>query len=108
MDAYGNQDLFTHCPGFLKEGGSFVTVGVAFSDYTYMSMLWAIACMMKNLTWPWVLGGIPRKYAQVAAVPILQGLEELKELCEKGELKVPVDSCWGLENALKVRELRLK
>jgi hypothetical protein len=53
-------------------------------------------------------GGIPRKYAQVAAVPILQGLEELKELCEKGELKVPVDSCWSLENALKVSELRLK
>ncbi|KAJ9603162.1 hypothetical protein H2200_012457 [Cladophialophora chaetospira] len=61
IDAYGVQSLYESCTSFLKENGSYVTVGVAFNEYTYGSMLVAVTRMLKNILWPRLLGGAPRK-----------------------------------------------
>jgi reticulon-4-interacting protein 1, mitochondrial len=102
IDAYGSQSLFDNCTSFLKENGPYVTVGIAFEEYTYGSMLVALSRMVKNLLWPRFLGGTPRKYIQVASVTTLSGLEKLRELCENGKLKVPVDSIWDFDDVPKV------
>lgn len=102
IDAYGSQPLFDNCTNLLKETGSYVTVGVAFEKYTYSSMLVSVTRMLKNVIWPRVLGGTPRTYVQVASVCTPSGLEKLKELCEKGHLKVPVDSCWEFDEVQEV------
>ncbi|EEB97294.1 hypothetical protein MPER_03423, partial [Moniliophthora perniciosa FA553] len=35
IDCYGVQQLYANCDKFLKEGSSFVTVGVAFMEIAY-------------------------------------------------------------------------
>ena len=102
IDAYGVQSLFDNCTSFLKENGSYITVGVAFDEYTYGSMMVAISRMMKNIMWPRILGGAPRQYVQVASACSLQGLERLKRLCEEGKLKVAIDSVWDFLEIAKV------
>ena|ERR1700761_5203139 len=102
IDTYGVQSLFDNCTGCLKESGLYVTVGIAFERYTYGSMLVAVIQMLKNLLWPRLLGGTPRKYVQVAAVCTLDGLEKLKELCKQGKMKVPIDSQWDFDDVPKV------
>ena len=102
IDTYGIQELYEHCPGFLKEGGSFITVGIAFAEYSYGSLLVAVSRMMKNILWPRILGGTPRRYVQVASVANLEGLQKLKGMCEDGKLKVPVDSLWDFPDVFKV------
>ncbi|ETI20087.1 hypothetical protein G647_08121 [Cladophialophora carrionii CBS 160.54] len=98
IDAYGVQSLFDNCADFLKESGSYITVGIAFDHYTYTSMLLAVSRMLRNVLWPRLLGGTPRRYVQVASVCTLDGLQKLKDLCEDGKLRVPIDSIWDFDN----------
>jgi len=68
IDAFGVQELFKNCAGFLVEGRPYVTVGPAFADYTYGSLLAAMRLMAKNMLWPRARGGVPRDYVQVTGV----------------------------------------
>jgi hypothetical protein len=86
----------------LKESGSYVTVGVAFEYYTYGSMLVAVSRMLRNVLWPRLLGGTPRRYVQVTSTCTFDGLQKLKELCEEGKLKVPIDSIWDFNDVPNV------
>lgn len=65
-------------------------------------MLAVVYRMLKNLLLPVALGGTARKYVQVASTVDQAGLSRLAKLCGEGRLKVPVDSCWGFEEVLKV------
>ena len=103
IDAYGIQDLYSHCADYLSPGKPFVTVGVAFEEYTVSGMLYAAFLMLKNRLWPSVLGGVPREYANVTVIANLELVEKLRQLVEEGKIKVVVDSCWDMEDALKVR-----
>jgi hypothetical protein len=103
IDAYGVQDLYTHCADYLDPGKPFVTVGVAFDEYTVSSIMYAVFLMMNNSLWPRVLGGVPREYASVSGFTNLEVMEKLGQLVEEGKMKVVVDSCWDMEDVLKVR-----
>jgi hypothetical protein len=105
IDAYGSQSLFDKSLGFLKTDGAFVTVGVAAKALTYMAMLQVVYHMSTNILWPRAIGGTPRKYVQVASTVSIEKMAKLRRLCENGELKVVVDSCWGVEDVEKVRGL---
>ena len=105
VDAYGSQTLFDKSPGFLKTDGTFVTVGIAAESLTSMAMLQVVYQMLTNILWPRVIGGTPRKYTQVASTVSIEKMVELRRLCETGELKVVVDSCWDMEDVEKVRGL---
>jgi len=77
-------------------------VGVAFAEYTVSSMIYASSLMLKNTWWPRALGGGPRNYICVTAVATLEALQRLRELVEEGKLAVVLDSCWEMEDVLKV------
>lgn len=59
--------------------------------------------MLQNILWPHLLGGVNRPYGQVAGIVSLTGLQKLADLVENGKLNVAVDSCWNMEDVLKVR-----
>lgn len=102
IDAYGVQDLFTHCADYLKPGKSFVSVGIAHASYSVSSILYSTWLMMKNSFWPRMLGGIQRDFVCVQGFTSLPALERLGELAGEGILNIPLDSCWDMEDALKV------
>jgi hypothetical protein len=77
-------------------------VGVAFAEYTVSSMLSALSLMLKNTWWPRALGGTPRDYICISAFVTLEALQRLRELVEQGKLVVVLDSCWEMEDVLKV------
>ena len=102
IDAYGAQDLYTHCAEFLAPGKPFVSVGIAIEGHPVLSAFHALYSMLKDLFWPSVLGGVPRKCVFVNGIPNLEGMEKLARLVEEGKLRVVIDSCWEIEDALKV------
>jgi reticulon-4-interacting protein 1, mitochondrial len=102
IDAYGVQELFTHCPFYLAPGKPFITVGIAFASYSVSSLLYASSCTLQNMLWPRLLGGVDRPYVQVTALASLAGLEKLAELAEEDCFDVVIDSSWDMEDILKV------
>jgi NADPH:quinone reductase-like Zn-dependent oxidoreductase len=105
IDCFGSQDLWLHCPAYLKVGKPFLTFGVAPPSSNWGPLLWAIAKTLKNLLWPSILGGIDRPYKVIAGVA---QLEKLAALTKEGKLRVPIDSTWKFEDALKVRKKEAK
>jgi hypothetical protein len=103
IDAYGVQELYMNCARFLKPDGLFVTVGIAFSDYTYASLFVAVKDMLRNIIFSAWGGHDWRRYVQVSATCSLEGLQRLKAMCEDLDLRVPIDSSWDFDDALKVR-----
>lgn len=59
--------------------------------------------MIKNSLISLFPGQGKRKYLLVNAVVSLEGLEELRLMVERGLLRIPIDSCWDMEDAIKVR-----
>jgi Zinc-binding dehydrogenase len=102
IDAYGIQELYTPCARYLAPGKPFATVGIAFVKYSFSSILEAVYLMLKNILWPRLLGGVQRDYVNVTGIANLATMENLGLLVEEGKLKVVVDSCWGMEDVLKV------
>lgn len=102
IDAYGVQDFFAHSAGYLKPRKQFVTVGIAFAEYTTSSLLYAVGQMMKNALLPSWLGGVNRPYAQITGMATLEGLESLRDMVENGQLRGVVDGVWEMENVLEV------
>jgi hypothetical protein len=107
IDAYGIQELYTHCAEYLSPGKPFVTVGIAFKEYSISSMLKAASLMLRNILWPRLLGGVQRDYVNITGLVNLETIEKLGLLVEEGKLKVVVDSCWDMEDVLKVPILYL-
>jgi len=102
IDAYGVQELFNHCPSYLAPGKPFVTVGIAPASYSISSLIYASSCMLQNMLWPRLLGGVNRAYLQITALASLAGLEKLAELAEEGCFEVAIDLSWDMEDVLKV------
>lgn len=97
----GIQAIFESSPTFLKPSGLFVTVGVLYAELSYWGMVGTLVTMAKNLLLPVALGGVPRKYLQVASGIGPDGMKRLATLCEEG-MEVPVDSVWEFDDVLKV------
>lgn len=102
LDAYGVQDLYDHCADFLKPDGHFVTVGIAFAEYSYGSMAVAVKNMLWNVLCSAWGGSATRPYVQVASTCNLEGLERLRAMCEDRAMRVPLDSEWGFTQVLEV------
>ncbi|KAK5061604.1 hypothetical protein LTR84_008148 [Exophiala bonariae] len=104
IDAYGVQELYNNSAAFLKPDGHFVTVGIAFTEYSYGSMAVAVRDMLWNVVCSAWGGSGSRRYVQVASACNLDSLERLRVLCEDRALRVPIDSQWAFEDALKAYE----
>lgn len=109
IDAVGVQEVYTHCAAYLAPGKSFVTVGVMLKSLSYTSFLSAISSIVQNTFWPRMLWGTPRTWTMVSMMePDRRALERLRDLIGEGKLRPVVDSCWAMEDALKVglKEIR--
>jgi len=78
-----------------------VTVGPAPPDYSFFGVWYIVGSMISNALWPRWLGGVDRPYLSARGFKSLEGLERVSRLAQEG-LKVPIDSVWNLEDALKV------
>ena len=107
IDACGIQELYTHCAGYLAPGKPFVSVGIAFKSYTYSSVLYALFLMARNILVPRFLGGGAAPYIVVSGFVTLEGMEKLAAMVDEGKLKVMVDSCWDIEDAVQAYEVIL-
>ena len=102
MDAFGVQEIFHNCEGYLKPEKSYVSVGPAMPTYSMSAILYSLGQMASNFLWPRLLGGPNRPYIQVATTSTLEEMQRLAYLVQEGKLRVPTDSCWDMEDALKV------
>jgi hypothetical protein len=102
IDARGVQDLYTYCGDYLDPGKKFVSIGVAFREYSVSSMLYAVGLMLKNTWLPRALGGGSRDYVRISSFVSLEAMDKLKNVVEKGKIAIVVDSCWDMEEVLEV------
>ncbi|KAK0113515.1 zinc ion binding [Cadophora gregata] len=107
MDAFGIQEIFHNCEGYLKPGKAFVNVGPAMPTYSMRAILYSIGQMASNFLWPRFLGGPNRPYIQFAATATQDEMQRLAAMVREGKLKVPIDSCWDMEDVLKAYERML-
>lgn len=106
IDAYGVQEIYNHCGDYLLPGKPFVTVGVAHKHYTYSSMVHAVIMIAVNILSSFLPGDKKRRYVQVNSAVNGEDMESLRSMVEQGRLRVPVDSCWHMKDALEVRSSR--
>ncbi|KAH7327127.1 zinc alcohol dehydrogenase [Rhexocercosporidium sp. MPI-PUGE-AT-0058] len=107
MDAFGIQEIYHTCAGYLKPGHSFVSVGPAMPAYSMGAILYSIGQMASNFLWPRVLGGTKRPYTQFAATASPKEMQRLADMAQNGKLKAPIDSCWEMDDVLKAYERML-
>lgn len=94
FDCAGSQELFDKSPGYLKEGGRFVSI---VGGRTQGIVPW-----VRNKLRPVVLGGTPRGFDLLALAPGGRTAREAKGWVESGVVKeIPVDSVWEMGEALK-------
>ena len=102
IDNVGIQSLYTSSPSYLTERGVFINAGgmnVVPSFLSFFGLLWM---MLLNHIYPSFLpNGVPRSYAFLSGYANEADLAEVKGLVEEGKLTVPIDSVWGMEEALK-------
>lgn len=97
------QEIYRHCGDYLSTGKPFVTVGIAHNEYRYSSMLHAVFRMVMNSLTSLLPGNGQRKYLLANAAVNVDAMERLRSTVEEGKLRVPIDSCWDMEDALQVR-----
>ncbi|KAH6720691.1 oxidoreductase [Leptodontidium sp. MPI-SDFR-AT-0119] len=107
IDAFGIQEIFHNSEGYLKSGHPCVTVGPAMPTYSMGAILHSLGQMASNFLWPRILGGTNRPYVQVSSFVNLKEIQRLADMARDGKLRVPIDSCWEMEDGLKGYERML-
>lgn len=97
LDCVGAQDLFVNSPQYVKPTGAVVNVGI-------QKTLWTPALALINQWLPTWLGGVPRRYFFFSTPPTRADAVYLARLVEEGQLSVPVDSVFDMENAVDAYE----
>lgn len=108
IDAASTQELYEHSPEYLNEGKVFLDMAAKHPvdrAWKYSDLLPFIANQIKNTLWPTFLGGVPRNYVFISATPDLSTLQKVRQLVENGTFKGSVDSVWGMDEAIQVREI---
>ncbi|KAH8801730.1 hypothetical protein F5884DRAFT_889820 [Xylogone sp. PMI_703] len=96
LDTVGSQDLYTNSPAYLKPRGIYVNVGTVGISQGVSLWRW-----FRNSTYPRLLGGVPRTFIMFNTVPDKPRAIKIDELAEDKKLRVPVDSIFQIEDALK-------
>lgn len=107
IDAVGKQDMWYSCPSFLKTRGVYVTVGPGMEGWTRVALLKTLGQMVGNWLTPAWLGGVERRYVQVASTVDKKGLMELKGLVDEEVVRGLAGSVWGWEDIGEAYEVML-
>lgn len=95
IDAVGKQEIWHNCTSILKDKGAYVTVGPGAEAWTRMALLKTLGQMAGNILTPKWLGGVGRRYIQVANTVGKKDLLQLKRLVEEGVLTGVVEKTFG-------------
>ncbi|KAK4234098.1 hypothetical protein C8A03DRAFT_38140 [Achaetomium macrosporum] len=98
LDCVGSQALFVHSPAYLKPEGAVINIGAleSFSRTAFNVLL--------NRWLPTWLGGVPRRYVMFSTPPRRDDAVYVARLVEEGRLRVPVDSVFDMEDAVRAYE----
>lgn len=103
IDTIGVQGLYVHCPAFLKEGKTYLNMGILpYMGSGWLGLMGLVGDLLTNYLWPAVLGGTARKYRMLSTAPEPAALQRVRELVESGAVKGVVDSVWDMDDALEV------
>ena len=96
FDCIGVKVLYDHCPKYLKPEGKYLSVGAG----SFFQSLWM---MFITSWWPSWLGGVPRQYKSIMTVATGEQQREVIRWFNEGLVRrIPIDSEYSMENALKV------
>jgi NADPH:quinone reductase-like Zn-dependent oxidoreductase len=96
LDTIGTQELFVHCPAYLKPHGLLVNVG----NFEGAGII--IWRTIVNSYLPLIFGGVPRKYLMISTTPNGDKAAGLARMVEEGKLRVVVDEVFEFEDVLRV------
>ncbi|KAJ6180739.1 hypothetical protein N7519_011200 [Penicillium mononematosum] len=98
LDCVGTQALFANSPAYLKPEGAVVNIGM-------LEGIYVTACNVLLNSWlPIWLGGVPRRYIMFSTPPSRDDAVYLARLIEEGRLRIPVDSVFGMKDAIRAYE----
>ena len=97
LDLTGTQPLYKYSPTYLKEQGHFVNIG-AMVDGPFITAVNAL----KNMFWPHLLGGVPRKYFLYSTTLNPGAVQETADLLSQKKISVEVERVYAMEDALDV------
>jgi reticulon-4-interacting protein 1, mitochondrial len=99
IDTVGIQDLYAHSASYLAPKGIYCSVGIKPPSLTYWNFFKAVLQMEANALWPlspW-LGGVGRAWKGISMMdPGREMMETVTKMAGAGEIKVVVDSVWGM------------
>lgn len=98
LDCVGTQALFVNSPAYLKAEGAVVNIGVL------EGILGTARNMLFNTWLPTWLGGVPRRYIMFSTPPARDDAVYLAHLIEEGRVRIPVDSVFNMEDAVRAYE----
>jgi len=98
LDCVGTQALFVHSPAYLKAEGAVVNIG-ALEGVTV-----TVRNVLFNMWLPTWLGGVPRRYIMFSTPPARDDAVYLARLIEEGRVRIPVDSVFDMEDAVRAYE----
>lgn len=98
LDCVGTQALFVNSPAYLKVKGAVINIGVL--DGICVSARNALL----NSWLPTWLGGVPRRYIMFSTPPARDDAVYLARLIEEGRVRIPVDSVFEIEDAVRAYE----
>ena len=108
LDCVGLQGIFLNCRHYLKPESQYVAVGIKIKEWNVWGFLGVAKQMMLNALWPvstW-LGGTGRTWKATSMMEARpEVMEKLVSLLDEGKIRVPVDSVWKFEDALKGYEV---
>lgn len=98
LDCVGTQALFANSPAYLKPDGALVNIGVI------EGMVVTAFNSLMNMLLPIWMGGVPRRYIMFSSPPLRDDAIYLVRLVEEGRLRIPVDSVFDMEEAVRAYE----
>lgn len=98
LDCVGTQALFVNSPAYLKTKGAVINIGV------FEGICLSARNMLLNTWLPIWLGGVPRRYIMFSTPPTRDDAVYLARLVEEGRLRIPVDSVFDMEDAVRAYE----
>jgi NADPH:quinone reductase-like Zn-dependent oxidoreductase len=98
LDCVGTQALFVNSPAYLEVDGAVINIGV------FEGVFASARNALFNKWLPTWLGGVPRRYIIFSTPPACDDVIYLARLVEEGQLRIPVDSVFNMEDAVGAYE----
>jgi NADPH:quinone reductase-like Zn-dependent oxidoreductase len=102
---YTSPSLYTSSPSYLKSSGLYLNAGGMGMPHRIGPFILFFFSLLLNYIYPSFLpGGVNRRFAFLSGNANEKDHREVKRLVESGQLRVELDSVWGMGEALRAYE----